>query len=108
MHTHTPHTRTHTSPHHHPPHTPLTTPTPHIHNLPHTHTTVTPSEVREQIDVLTVQAKQKGEEMPDEARAKDEIENALLRKKVFDLLAGHATITWVDAVPEEGAPPAQE
>ena len=46
---------------------------------------VTPSEIREQIDVLTVQAKQKGEEPPDETRAKEEIENSLLRRKVFDM-----------------------
>jgi hypothetical protein len=32
--------------------------------------------------VLSVQAKQRGEPVPDEAQAKDEIENALLRKKV--------------------------
>ena len=58
---------------------------------------VTPAEVKEQLDVLIVQAKQKGEEPPDVARATDEIENVLLRKKVFDMLASHATITWIDA-----------
>lgn len=42
---------------------------------------VTPAEVREQLDVINVQSKQKGEEPPDEARAKDEIENTMLRKK---------------------------
>jgi hypothetical protein len=66
---------------------------------------VTPSEIREQIDVLTVQAKQKGEEPPDEGRAKEEIENSLLRRKVFDLLAAHADITWVE--PALDAPQAQ-
>ena len=54
---------------------------------------VTPSEIREQIDVLTVQAKQKGEPMPDEERAKDEIENAILRKKVR-LLATPPSYTY--------------
>jgi hypothetical protein len=43
-----------------------------------------------------VQAKQKGEEPPDESRAKEEIENSLLRRKVFDMLASHAEITWVE------------
>jgi hypothetical protein len=43
------------------------------------------------------QAKQKGEQAPDPARASEEIENVLLRKKVFDMLASHATITWIDA-----------
>ena len=98
--------------------------------------------------MLSVQAKQRGEPVPDEAQAKDEIENAILRKKVrhvtlsqarpadvrasagklhttcmqlprppharlatrlschplthphkqvFDMLAEHASITWVDA-----------
>ena len=42
---------------------------------------VTPAEVREQLDVINVQSKQKGEEPVDEARAKDEIENTMLRKK---------------------------
>ena len=32
--------------------------------------------------MLSVQAKQRGEPLPDEAQAKDEIENAILRKKV--------------------------
>ena len=43
------------------------------------------------------QSKQKGEQPPDAARASEEIENVLLRKKVFDLLASTATVTWIDA-----------
>lgn len=43
------------------------------------------------------QARQKGEQPPDANRASEEIENVLLRKKVFDFLAGTATITWIDA-----------
>ena len=35
---------------------------------------------------------------------RDEIENALLRRKVFDCLAGYTTITWVQ---EEAPPQAQ-
>jgi trigger factor len=57
---------------------------------------VTDAEVNEQLDVIVIQAKQKGEQPPDEDRARDEIENVLLRKKVFDMLATHATITWID------------
>ena len=54
-------------------------------------------EIREQLDLLNAQAKQKNEEPPEERRARDEIENQLLRKKVFDLLASSADITWLDA-----------
>ena len=71
-------------------------------------------EIQEQIDLLTAQAKQKGEAPPDPLSARyfeqsgcpssvlltfwhfrDEIENALLRRKVFDKLASYASITWV-------------
>ena len=34
--------------------------------------------------------------MPDEARARDEIEYVLLRNKVFDFIASTAKITWTD------------
>jgi hypothetical protein len=30
----------------------------------------------------------------------EEIENVILRKKVFDFLASHAQITWIDAPSE--------
>jgi hypothetical protein len=49
---------------------------------------------REQLDVLSVQAKQRGEPVPDEAQAKDEIENALLRKKVRRGSSGPTCIRW--------------
>jgi len=62
---------------------------------------VTEAEVVEQLDMLKVQAKQKNEPMPDEARARDEIENVLLRNKVFDFIASHAKITWTDLPKEE-------
>jgi len=52
-------------------------------------------EVQEQLDLLAAQAKQKGEAPPDAAQARDEVENALLRRKVFDCLASYADITWV-------------
>jgi len=57
---------------------------------------VTETEIVEQLDMIKVQAKQKNEPMPDEARARDEIENLLLRTKVFDFIAKHATINWTD------------
>lgn len=47
--------------------------------------------------LFMTQSKQKGEAPPDVARASEEIENVLLRKKVFDLLASTATVTWIDA-----------
>lgn len=59
---------------------------------------VTEKEITEQLDLINAQSKQKGEEPPDERRARDEIENTLLRKKVFDFLASHAEITWVEPV----------
>ena len=52
------------------------------------------TKVREQLDVLSVQAKQRGEPVPDEAQAKDEIENALLRKKVRRGSSGPTCIRW--------------
>jgi FKBP-type peptidyl-prolyl cis-trans isomerase (trigger factor) len=55
-------------------------------------------EIRAQLDLLNAQAKQKGESMPDEMQAREEIENTLLRLKVFDFLASHATIEYVDEV----------
>ena len=60
---------------------------------------VLPAEIQEQWDMIAVQAKQKGEKVPDERRAKDEIENQLLRKKVFDLIAANAKIEWKEADP---------
>jgi len=62
---------------------------------------VSKEEVQEQLDALAAQAKQKGEEMPDEERARDEIENVLVRKKVFDMLASSADITYLDPEPVE-------
>ena len=60
---------------------------------------VTPEEIKSQIDLLSAQAKQKGEAMPDVKRVSEEIENVLLRKKVFDFIASHSEITWVDSPP---------
>ena len=54
-------------------------------------------EIKEQLDVLNMQAKQKGEKLPDEANARDQIENTLLRRKVFNYIATQAKITWVEA-----------
>jgi len=54
------------------------------------------SEIQEQIDLLRVQARQKGETMPDERNARDQIENTLLRRKVFECIAGYSKITWID------------
>ena len=56
------------------------------------------------MSMLKAQAKQRGEEAPDAAAAKDEIENVLLRRKVFDFLASNAEIEWVDAPTESDAP----
>jgi FKBP-type peptidyl-prolyl cis-trans isomerase (trigger factor) len=53
-------------------------------------------EIREQLDLLMAQTKQKNEQPPDERRARDEIENTLLRRKVFNMLAATADITWID------------
>jgi len=64
---------------------------------------ITPEEVQEQMEGLKMQAKQKNEPMPDEARAKEEIENVLLRKKVFNMLAENAYITWEDAPDDPAA-----
>jgi trigger factor len=61
---------------------------------------VEPAEVQNQIDVMNAQAKQKGEAPPDEARAKDEIQNVLLRKMVFDFLAAQGTVTWIETPTE--------
>ena len=55
-------------------------------------------EVTEQWQMICMQAKQKGEQPPEEANARDQIENTLLRKKVFEKLSTMATITWVDAM----------
>ena len=63
---------------------------------------VTKEEITEQIDMLNAQARQKNEPLPDARRAADEIENVLLRRKIFNFLAKTAEITWVDA-PEEPA-----
>lgn len=64
---------------------------------------VTPEEIDEQLAMLRAQAKQKNEPPPNEQTATEEIENVLLRRKVFDFLAEHATITYVDAPVDEGA-----
>lgn len=60
---------------------------------------VSSAEITEQLDLLNAQAKQKGTEAPDADMAKDEIENTLLRLKVFDFLATKSTIEYVDAEP---------
>lgn len=57
---------------------------------------VNANEIQEQWDMIVVQAKQKGDKLPDERRARDEIENQILRKKVFDFIASHAKIEWKD------------
>ena len=93
---------------------------------------VTEKEIQEQLDLLAAQARQKGEAPPDQSSARyvrrdflsmylcmyvcmyvcdvvssrDEIENTLLRRKVFDCLAGYATITWVEEAEAE-VPPQQ-
>lgn len=56
---------------------------------------VTREEISQQLDAINAQAKQKGEGMPDQRRAADEIENVMLRRKIFDLLASSAEISWV-------------
>lgn len=58
-----------------------------------------PKEIQENYDLMCAQARQKGETPPDEKRAKDETENVLLRKKVFDFIAASGTINWVDEAP---------
>jgi trigger factor len=65
---------------------------------------VTPAEVQDQLDMLNAQAKQRGEAPPDPRAASDEITNVMLRRKVFNMLAEHADITWVDP-PEVGEMP---
>jgi len=57
---------------------------------------VSNEEIQAQLDALAVQSKQKGEPMPDIQRAREEIENVLLRKKVFNTIASFAEITYVD------------
>jgi len=58
---------------------------------------VTSEEIEDQLGMLRAQAKQAGEDMPNELAAKDEIENVLLRRKVFDFLADNAEINYMDA-----------
>jgi FKBP-type peptidyl-prolyl cis-trans isomerase (trigger factor) len=58
---------------------------------------VTENEIEEQMSMIKMQAKQKGEEPPPESDTRAEIENVLLRKKVFDMLASTAEITWIEA-----------
>ena len=60
-------------------------------------------EIQDQYDMLCAQSRQKGEQPPDERRAKDETENVLLRKKVFDFIAENGIVTWVDS--DEEVPP---
>lgn len=57
---------------------------------------VSEKEIRDQLDLIIIQAKQKGEQPPDERNAISQIENTLLRRKVFDFIANSATISWVD------------
>lgn len=57
---------------------------------------VTAAEIQDQLSVMAVQAKQKGEKLPDERRAAAEIQNVLLRQKVFNFLAEVSDITWED------------
>ena len=57
---------------------------------------VSSEEIQEQLDGLNAQAKQRNEAPPDPRAASDEIMNTLLRRKVFNMLAEHATITWVE------------
>lgn len=66
---------------------------------------VTKDEIKEQYDGLVMQAKQKNEQPPDEYAASEEIENILLRKKVFGFLADNAEIEYIDA-PEQPQEPA--
>lgn len=67
---------------------------------------VSQEEITEQLDGLNAQAKQRGEAPPDPRLASDEIMNVLLRRKVFNMLAEHATIEWVDPPePQEGDMP---
>lgn len=61
--------------------------------------TVTREEIAEQLDALNAQAKQKGDPLPDARRAAEEIENIILRRKIFNMLATHAEISW-QAPPE--------
>ena len=61
---------------------------------------VSREEISEQLDAINAQAKQKGEPLPDARRASDEIENVILRRKIFNFLATDAEITWVDAPTE--------
>jgi len=58
---------------------------------------VAPQEIKEQLDLVNAQARQKGEQPPDARAASDEIENVLLRRKIFNFLASTAQISWVDA-----------
>ena len=62
---------------------------------------VEPAEVQEQFNLVELQAKQKGDKPPEAAGAMEEIENILIRKKVFDFLATHATITWIEDLEEK-------
>lgn len=55
---------------------------------------VTEEECREQYTMICMQSKQKGEAPPEERQALTQIENNLLRKKVFDFIADQAAITW--------------
>ena len=48
---------------------------------------VSEAEIQEQLDLINAQARQKGGDLPDADRAREEIENTLLRLKVFDCLA---------------------
>lgn len=67
---------------------------------------VSNEEIQQQLDILIAQAKQKsqGNEklMPNIEDAKEEIENTLLRLKIFDFLAKTAKITYVDVKEELG------
>jgi len=62
---------------------------------------VTANEVADQYNMIVAQAKQKGEPVPDKARVSQEIQDVLLRKKVFDVLAATAKVNWTEAPAEE-------
>jgi len=60
---------------------------------------VSETEIKDQLDLINMQSKQKGEQPPDEKNARDQIENTLLRRKVFDFIASSSQITWVEPEP---------
>lgn len=59
---------------------------------------VTQADIQEQLSIMAAQAKQKGEKLPDERRIVSEIQNSLLRQKVFNALAEFSIITVEEQV----------